>query len=49
LANTYDLFALEALKAWAGPAQKNPKTVHHHGYGRFVIDGDTIKLKSRKP
>ncbi|HUI21227.1 MAG TPA: flavin reductase family protein [Methylocella sp.] len=45
--NRYNLFILQVLKAWTEPGQKNPKTVHHHGYGRFVVDGETIKLKSR--
>jgi len=43
----YDLFLLEVLQAWRDPAQRNPKTIHHHGYGTFVVDGRTIKLKSR--
>ena len=43
----YNLFVLEVLKAWIDPAQKNPKTIHHHGYGTFVVDGPTIHLKSR--
>jgi flavin reductase (DIM6/NTAB) family NADH-FMN oxidoreductase RutF len=47
--NKYSMFILEVLKAWTDPAQKNPKTIHHHGYGRFVVDGETIKLKSRMP
>ena len=47
LVNRYNLFILEVLKAWRDPAQKNPKTVHHHGYGTFVADGETIKLKSK--
>jgi flavin reductase (DIM6/NTAB) family NADH-FMN oxidoreductase RutF len=47
LVNRYNLFILEVLKAWTDPAQKNPKTIHHHGYGRFVVDGATIQLKSR--
>jgi flavin reductase (DIM6/NTAB) family NADH-FMN oxidoreductase RutF len=47
LVNKYNLFVLEVLKAWADPAQKNPKTIHHHGYGRFAVDGEMIKLKSR--
>lgn len=47
LVGRYDLFVLEVLKAWTDPAQKRPKTLHHHGYGRFVVDGRTIKLKSR--
>ena len=47
LANKYNLFVLEVLKAWSDPAQKNPRTIHHHGYGKFVVDGETITLKSR--
>jgi len=47
LANKYNLFVLEVLKAWTNPAQKERTTIHHHGYGRFVVDGKTIKLKSR--
>jgi flavin reductase (DIM6/NTAB) family NADH-FMN oxidoreductase RutF len=43
----YNLFILEVLKAWTDPARKNPKTIHHHGYGTFVVDGKTIKLKSK--
>jgi len=47
LVNAYNLFVLEVLKAWIDPAQKNPKTLHHHGYGRFAVDGKMITLKSR--
>jgi flavin reductase (DIM6/NTAB) family NADH-FMN oxidoreductase RutF len=47
--NKYGLFVLEVLKAWTDPAQKNPRTIHHHGYGSFVVDGEMIKLKSRMP
>jgi flavin reductase (DIM6/NTAB) family NADH-FMN oxidoreductase RutF len=45
--NKYNIFVLEVLKAWTDPAQKHPKTIHHHGYGRFAVDGKMIKLKSR--
>jgi flavin reductase (DIM6/NTAB) family NADH-FMN oxidoreductase RutF len=31
LVNKYNLFVLEVVKAWTDPAQKNPKTIHHHG------------------
>ncbi len=48
LVKKHDLFILEVLQAWRDPAQKNPKTIHHHGYGMFVVDGRMIKLKSRK-
>jgi flavin reductase (DIM6/NTAB) family NADH-FMN oxidoreductase RutF len=47
LVNKYNLFVLEVLKAWTDPAQKNHKTIHHQGYGRFAVDGEMIKLKSR--
>jgi flavin reductase (DIM6/NTAB) family NADH-FMN oxidoreductase RutF len=49
LVNRYNLFILEVLKAWRDPAWKFPKTIHHRGYGSFVVDGETIKLKSRMP
>jgi flavin reductase (DIM6/NTAB) family NADH-FMN oxidoreductase RutF len=49
LVNKFNLFVLEVLKAWTDPAQKNPKTIHHHGYGKFVVDGEVIRLKSGKP
>ena len=47
LVNKYNLFILEVVKAWIDPAQRRPKTIHHHGYGTFVVDGETIKLKSK--
>jgi flavin reductase (DIM6/NTAB) family NADH-FMN oxidoreductase RutF len=47
LVTSHNLFILEVLKAWKDPAQKNPKTIHHHGFGTFVVDGKTIKLKSK--
>jgi len=43
----YDLFILEVVKAWIDPAQRNPKTIHHQGNGRFAVDGRTIRLKSK--
>jgi flavin reductase (DIM6/NTAB) family NADH-FMN oxidoreductase RutF len=49
LVNKYNLFVLEVLSAWRDPAQKNPKTIHHCEYGRFAVDGEMIRLKSRMP
>jgi flavin reductase (DIM6/NTAB) family NADH-FMN oxidoreductase RutF len=49
LVNKYGLFILEGLKAWVNPSAKNPKTIHHQGFGSFVVDGDTIELTSRMP
>jgi len=45
----YNLFVLEVVKAWIDPAQTDPKTIHHRGDGRFAVDGETIKLKSKMP
>jgi flavin reductase (DIM6/NTAB) family NADH-FMN oxidoreductase RutF len=47
LVNKYNLFILEVLQAWVDPAQKNPKTIHHQGYGKFAVDGETIVLPSK--
>jgi flavin reductase (DIM6/NTAB) family NADH-FMN oxidoreductase RutF len=47
LVSQYNLFILEVVKAWIDRAQKNPKTIHHHGFGKFVVDGDVIRIKSR--
>jgi hypothetical protein len=47
--NRYNLFILEVVEAWVDPKQKKSKTIHHHGYGMFVVDGETIKLKSKMP
>src|ERR1035437_4467963 len=49
LVNKFNLFVLEVVKAWTDPAQKSPKFIHHHGYGKFCVDGEMIKLKSRMP
>jgi flavin reductase (DIM6/NTAB) family NADH-FMN oxidoreductase RutF len=49
LVNKYNLFVLEVVKAWVDPNKTDPKTIHHHGYGTFVVDGRTITLKSKMP
>ncbi len=43
----YNLFILEVLHAWIDPARKRPRTLHHHGCGTFVVDGPTLKLRSK--
>jgi hypothetical protein len=43
------LFILEVVRAWIDPAQKRPKTIQHHGNGKFVVDGKVIKLESGNP
>jgi len=47
LTNRYDFFVLEVLKAWIAPDRKNPRTLHHRGYGVFMVAGDSIRLPSR--
>jgi flavin reductase (DIM6/NTAB) family NADH-FMN oxidoreductase RutF len=47
LVNRYNLFILEVVQAWTDPRQRHPKTIHHHGYGKFVVDGEAMKLKSK--
>ncbi len=47
LVNRYDLFVLEVLAAWVDPAQRDPKTIHHRGWGRFSVDGRTLRIASK--
>jgi flavin reductase (DIM6/NTAB) family NADH-FMN oxidoreductase RutF len=47
MANRYNFFVLEVLKAWIDPARKNPRTLHHLGKGCFMVAGRTITLPSR--
>ncbi|HVJ42462.1 MAG TPA: flavin reductase family protein [Dongiaceae bacterium] len=47
LMNKYNIFILEVVKAWTDPGQKNRKTIHHQGYGKFVVDGRVISLPSK--
>jgi len=47
LVNRYNYFVLEVLKAWIDPSQKDPRTLHHRGHGRFMVAGATIKLPSK--
>jgi len=47
LAGKYNLFVLRVLKAWIDPARKLPRTIHHRGYGTFVVDGKIIQLTSK--
>ena len=45
----YNLFVLEVVKAWVDRAKRNPKTIHHKGFGTFTVDGETFRLRSKKP
>lgn len=43
----YCFFVLEVVKAWIDTSVKDPRTIHHRGAGRFMIAGETIRLKSK--
>lgn len=47
LVNRYGLFVLEIVKAWADARWKAPRTLHHRGYGAFMVAGETLRLRSR--
>jgi flavin reductase (DIM6/NTAB) family NADH-FMN oxidoreductase RutF len=47
LKNRYNFFVLEVVKAWIDPSNKAPRTLHHRGYGVFMVAGETIKLASK--
>lgn len=43
----YNFFVLEVVKAWADPSVESPRTIHHRGCGRFMVAGESIRLRSR--
>ncbi|PTT93204.1 flavin reductase [Pelomonas sp. HMWF004] len=47
LRKRYNFFVLEVVKAWIDPSIKAPRTLHHRGYGRFMVAGETLQLKSK--
>lgn len=47
LVRRYQQFVLEVVAAWVDPAVKDPRTLHHRGYGKFMVAGEIIKLSSR--
>ncbi|MEW6765486.1 MAG: flavin reductase family protein [Pseudomonadota bacterium] len=49
MVGTYNFFVLEVIKAWRDPAVTQPQTLHHRGYGRFMVAGREIFLPSSKP
>lgn len=44
----YELFVLEVVCAWGRRARQAPKTLHHRGYGVFVVDGEVMRFESGK-
>jgi flavin reductase (DIM6/NTAB) family NADH-FMN oxidoreductase RutF len=49
LVAAYNLFVLEAVRAWIDPKRAKDRTLHHCGYGRFLLDGEELRLRSAKP
>lgn len=47
MATKYNIFILEVLKGWVTTSKKRMRTIHHCGYGIFVVDGKLIKLSSK--
>lgn len=47
MVHKYCLFILEVMKAWIDRSKKHPKTMHHCGYGLFMVAGHYIKLPSK--
>jgi flavin reductase (DIM6/NTAB) family NADH-FMN oxidoreductase RutF len=43
----YGLFVLEVVAAWVQRGVRDPRTLHHRGYGRFMVAGPTVRLPSR--
>lgn len=48
MAEQYNIFILEVVKAWISPSKKRPHTFHHWGYGVFTVDGKTFTLPTNK-
>ncbi|HEY0232774.1 MAG TPA: flavin reductase family protein [Dokdonella sp.] len=47
MVNKYNMFVMEVVAAWKDPAIKEPRTLHHRGWGSFMVAGETIRLPSR--
>ncbi|OPX85124.1 MAG: Flavoredoxin [Pelotomaculum sp. PtaB.Bin104] len=42
----HDIFILQGVRAWIDPVRKERRTFHANGDGTFVVDGNTINLRS---
>ncbi len=48
LANKYNFFILEAIKAWTDLGWEKEKTIHHCGGEWFMFSGNRIKIPTNK-
>lgn len=46
LVGSYNFFILEVLQAWHDPQVTAPRTLHHRGYGKFMIAGEEVQSGS---
>ena len=46
-AKRYEILVWQVHQAWIEPKRKNPRTIHHLGYGKFMVAGRTIQIASR--
>ncbi|CAG4997265.1 hypothetical protein DYBT9275_01730 [Dyadobacter sp. CECT 9275] len=47
LSEKYNLFVVEAVRAWVNRSRKEQRIFHHKGDGTFSLDGRTIDMKAR--
>ncbi len=47
LVGSYNFFILEVLQAWHDPTVKAPRTLHHRGYGKFMVAGEEVQSGSK--
>ena len=43
MVNRYGIFVLEVVGARVAASVKEPRTLHHRGYGTFMVAGETIR------
>jgi len=49
MAAKYAFFVVEVVQAWVDASLHDPRTIHHRGYGSFMVAGETIRLPSKMP
>jgi hypothetical protein len=47
MAETYNLFLLEAIRIWTDPDREEQRTLHHRGDGSFTVDGEVVDMRER--
>ena len=46
LVGSYNFFVLEVVQAWRDPEVTAPRTLHHRGYGKFMLAGEEVQTGS---